>query len=147
MRIRTPLAAAAIALALTACKPIAADTRTEPAGAKAGAGAVVSGSSFSRSNGRQKHYAECTTPTGQEYRVTVSAATAKKLRDGQPCPQGQREPMPKDKHPELYAELQKRLPYGGGDANSDCGAWQTVDKAEARQMAKRCPPLKWGDLR
>ena len=54
---------------------------------------------------------------------------------------------PKYKYPELWKELNKKLPYGGGNKNSKCGAWETIDKNEARQLAKKCPPLKWGDIR
>lgn len=146
MRIIVPLAAAAVALTIVACKPgTPAETGTPSNGTKAGD--VVSGTSFSRSGTRETHYAECTTPTGEQYRVEVSASVEYQLQDGQPCPSGPREQMPKDKYPELYEELQKQLPYGGGDVNSECGAWQTVDKEEARRMAQQCPPLKWGDIR
>lgn len=140
-RTRFPLAAAAAALTLTvaACKPITLDG-TE-------SGDVVSGTSFSRSGSRETHYAECTTQTGEQYRVVVPATVEYQLQEGQPCPSGPREPMPQDKYPDLFEELQKQLPYGGGDRHSDCGEWQTVDKEEARRLAKQCPPLKWGDLR
>lgn len=145
IRIMTPLAVTAVALTLAACKPIPpAGTGASPSGAKPGD--VVSGASFGRGGARETHYAECTTPTGKGYRVAVSAEVARRLQDGQPCPRGRHEPLPKDEYPELWEELTKRLPYGGGDIKT-CGTWETVDPEEARRWAKRCPPLKWGDIK
>ena len=118
-----------------------------PALSGSSAGDVVSGTSFSRNDSRKTYYAECTTLAGQQYRVKVSADLYQRLQDDQPCPEGPHELLPKDEYPELFNEMQKQLPYGGGDAYSSCGEWQTVDKEEARRWAKECPPLKWGDLR
>jgi hypothetical protein len=133
---------------VTGCKDMGTTAHPAPSAPSAGAsGAVVSGTEFDREGASGTHYAECTTPTGGRYRVRVSAKTDYTLRNGQPCPTGRHEPMPQDAHPDLYRELQQRLPYGGGDINSRCGEWQTVDKAEARRLATKCPPLKWGDLR
>jgi hypothetical protein len=148
------VSAAAVAAALTACEPAASGTApassTTPAGTAQAAGpgsdgAVVSGSSFSRSGRGEAHYAECTSPAGEQFRVQVPADLEYQLEEGQPCPDGPREPMATDQHPEIHEELTKQLPYGGGDRTS-CGEWQTVDKEEARRMAEQCPPLKWGDL-
>lgn len=133
MALRTALMVAAVAAASTA-------TSCElPPPSASKSGPVVIGSS----NTRSTYYAECAEPDRKAYRVKISAAAARTLRDGQPCPAGVRESLPKDAHPELYRELQKRLPYGGG--NPSCGEWQTIDKTEARQMAKKCPPWKWGN--
>lgn len=134
--------------ALLATTIVAATTMTgcEPPHVSLHGGPVVTGDSLSRSGGREIHYAECAEPGGKPYRVRVSAAAAKQLRDGQRCPAGVREPLPQDKHPQLYQELTKRLPYGGGDRSSACGAWETVSREEARLLVKKCPPLRWGKL-
>lgn len=145
MRILILLAAVAVAASSVACKPSTPDETGTSSGSVVSS--VVSGTSFSRSGTRETHYAECTTTTGKQYRVKVPASVEHHLQNGQPCPRGSRQPMPQDKYPELFEELQKRLPYGGGDSNSSCGEWQTVDQAEARRWAKQCPPLKWGDFR
>ncbi|SFK52515.1 hypothetical protein SAMN05421835_12362 [Amycolatopsis sacchari] len=133
------------AVAVTGCHDPGSPGHSTPA-RTASAGAVVTGSAYSGQRGQGTHYAECTTPSGDRYRVAVSAATARQLRDGQPCPAGQHLPLPSDEHPELSQEMQKRLPYGGGDLDSPCGEWQTADRAEARRFAAQCPPLKWGTL-
>lgn len=144
MRTKVTLAAAAVAVAASACDPLAPgpNGNTGPTGPD---GAVVSGFSFSRSGTVETHYVECTTPADDRFKVAVPAEVEAQLLEGAPCPDGPREPLAIDQYPELYEELTKRLPYGGGDIHT-CGEWQTVDKEEARRMAKQCPPLKWGDL-
>lgn len=108
-------------------------------------GAVVVGTSFSRNSVREAHYAECETPAGERFMVEVTAEVEYQLQEGQPCPEGPREPMASDRYPEIAEELQRRLPYGGGDKGT-CGEWETINKEEARRMAAECPPLKWGDV-
>jgi hypothetical protein len=112
-------------------------------------GAVVTGTSFSRSGTSETHYADCADPAGDQFRVEIPATVEEQLRDGQPCPDGPRELLPKDQYPELYEEMQRRQAYGGGDrhsANPECAEWETDNVDEARKWAEKCPPLLWGDL-
>jgi hypothetical protein len=111
-----------------------------------GTGDTVTSTGFSRSGTVEKHRAHCGSRGVDEYKVQVPAAVADTIREGDPCPAGVREPLAKDKYPELYEAMTEKLPYGGGNRFAACGAWETIDKAEARRLAKECPPLKWGDV-
>lgn len=93
------------------------------------------------------HYAECVTPTGQRYRVVISAEQDYGgLREGAPCPHGLRLPMPDPATvKELQDALAEPLPYAGGNSRLPCGAWETRDKAEARQLAVTCGPVTRGN--
>ncbi|QIZ36123.1 hypothetical protein [Saccharopolyspora sp. ASAGF58] len=117
-------------------------------------GDVVIATGMSREGSVETHFVECAADPNAElgdYQVVVSAEVGYGIPEGAPCPAGPREPMAHQENPELYAELSRAvsepLPYGGGDIHSDCGAWETDDKANARELAVECPPLKWGDLR
>lgn len=122
--------------------PAANDTTTgEP-------GDVVTGTSMTRFEGVETHYAECQNRWGDRYEVQVPAAQEYQLHQGQPCPPGLHHLLPSPQ--EAQQLIDTPLPYRGGNANDHnpaCGEWATVDKAEARRLAVQCPPLTAGDLR
>ncbi|TKG61552.1 hypothetical protein [Prauserella endophytica] len=131
----------AVAAAVTGC-----EMPPDASGATAPGGDVVTSTGFSRSGTVEKHLAYCGSGVVDEYKVQIPASVAETVRAGDSCPAGFPEPLAKDKYPELYAELTGKLPYGGGNRFAACGAWETIDQAEARRLAKECPPLKWGDV-
>lgn len=143
------LATTALAITLAAVSPTAATSCAPAATEPAGTGAVVVATGFERNGAGDPgtHYAECTTPAGDRYRVKVSAAKEYSLNNGDTCPSGPRLPMPDPGMVrDLQKELEKPLPYEGGNPDGPCGAWGTVDKDEARKMFATCPPLARGDL-
>lgn len=138
-----PLAAVGIALAMLA----GAGGST---GADAGSADVITATSFSRSGSETHTYVECGPPGGDsQYQVEVDFDFGHGEVEGQPCPAGKREQLPKDANPELYQELDQEMNapmrFEGGDA-ATCGAWGTDDPGQARQMLAECGPLTRGEL-
>jgi hypothetical protein len=134
------LAALAVAAVVTGCQ------LPPDASGPGVSGDMVTSTGFSRSGTVEEHRAHCGSGGVDEYKVQIPESVADTIREGDRCPAGAREPLAKDKYPELWDAMTERLPYGGGNALKPCGAWETINKAEARRLAKECPPLKWGDL-
>ena len=120
--------AAGVAI-LSACDPINSAGTTR--------GATVAGVDYSRDPEHPTtgtHQAECLDPAGNQWLVTITAAQAKGLNSGDPCPAGPHELTPQQQHPEIWSALNTPLPYHGGDPNSPCGEWSAASKADADQM-------------
>lgn len=145
---QTTTAAVLAGLALAACKP--ADSTI---GADQSSGDVVITTSMNRSGEQETHYAECgpdATADVGDYQVVIPAELDDGgLPEGAPCPDGPRELMPQDEHPELYRQMSDALarpaPYAGGDLTT-CGEWEADAPEDARYMLSQCPPLTKGEL-
>lgn len=136
--IATTLTVAAGLVAIAACHPQPGGSNTTSTHRSApNSGGIVVGTEYSRDSDHPNtgtHQADCRDNNGNTWRVTITAEQADQLAEGDPCPAGPHEPMPWDKYPELWSEMNKPLPYSGGDANGPCGEWSAATKKDADEM-------------